>query len=120
LEYDRDTVAFYGDPAWEARMAPGPLWYDQTLTETNGTYTLTITPKHDRTSFDAVNKNGSQRGGRPFVAYLPQRLKDAKVVSGQDLAPVITDDFILVPRPATCDPEKLYKVVFTAQPIGKN
>ena len=25
LLYDRDSVAFYGDPAWEARMAPGPL-----------------------------------------------------------------------------------------------
>lgn len=116
LEYDRDTVAFYGDPAWEARMAPGPLWYDQTLTEANGTYTLTITPKRGKASFDTVNKNGSQRGGRPFVAYLPQRLKDIKLVKGSELAPVITDDFILVPRPTTCDPDKLYQVVFTGSP----
>jgi zinc protease len=117
LEYDRNTVAFYGDPAWEARMAPGPLWYEQSLTEENGTYTLTITPLRGAASFDAVNTNGSQRGGRPFVAYLPERIKDLKLLAGADLAPVITDDFVLVPRPATCDPGRSYRVVFTGSPV---
>ncbi len=117
LEYDRDTVAFYGDPAWEARMAPGPLWYEQTLTEEGGTYTLSITPKRGAESFDTVNTNGSQRGGRPFVAFLPHRLKDIKVLNGDELAPLITDDFMLVPRPATCDPKRIYLVVFTGIPI---
>lgn len=117
LEYDRDTVAFYGDPAWEARMAPGPLWYEQTLTEENGTYTLTITPNRGAASFDTVNNNGSQRGGRPFVAFLPQRLKDVSLLAGENLAPLITDDFVLVPRPATCDPERTYRVEFTGRPI---
>jgi zinc protease len=117
LEYDRDTVAFYGDPAWEARMEPGPLWYDQTLTEKDGMYTLTISPNRGDESFDTVNANGSQRGGRPFVSYLPQRLKDVNVVAGEDLAPIIADDFILVPRPSTCDPERTYRVVFTGSPV---
>ncbi|MDB5388028.1 MAG: hypothetical protein JWM11_3674, partial [Planctomycetaceae bacterium] len=28
LLYDRDVIAFYGDPAWEARMAPHPTAWD--------------------------------------------------------------------------------------------
>ena len=36
LLYDRDTLAFYGDPAWDARMAPGPLAWEQKLSVANG------------------------------------------------------------------------------------
>ena len=31
LHWDRDTVAFYGDPAWEARLAPQPAHFTQKL-----------------------------------------------------------------------------------------
>ncbi|MFI5382088.1 MAG: hypothetical protein ACHRHE_22565, partial [Tepidisphaerales bacterium] len=41
LLHDRDVTAFYGDPAWEARMAPGPLAWEQELTEKDGVWTLT-------------------------------------------------------------------------------
>ncbi len=117
LAYDRDTVAFYGDPAWEAKMADGPLWYEQSLEESDGTYTFTITPLKGEESFDTVNSNGSQRGGRPFIAFLPKRVTNVQVEEGAQFAPVITDDFILFPRPKTCDPKKSYRIVFTANPI---
>lgn len=116
LLHDRDVLAFYGDPAWDARMAPAPCSWDQSLTEKNGVYTLTISPKLGPTTFVPVNRNGSQRGGRPIVAYLPHRIRNAKVVTGADLQPVITDDFVLVPNPRVCDREK-YEVSFTAEPI---
>jgi hypothetical protein len=29
-----------------------------------------------------------------------------------DFSPVITDDFILIPRPAKCDPKRAYRVKF--------
>ena len=99
LTFDRDVVAFYGDPAWEARMAPGPLQYDQTLTEADGVFTLTITPRAGPRSFMPVNTNGSQRGGRPIVQFLPRRLADAEIVAGGEWKPVVTDTFILVPPP---------------------
>ena len=99
LAFDRDVVAFYGDPAWEARMAPGKLQFDQTLTEADGVFTLTITPRDGPRSFTAVNTNGSQRGGRPIVAFLPRRLADAELVAGGEWQPVITDTFVLVPLP---------------------
>ncbi|HOW69687.1 MAG TPA: hypothetical protein PKY77_03725 [Phycisphaerae bacterium] len=114
LEFDRDVVAFYGDPAWQARMAPGKLAYEQVLTVENQVYTFEIRPNLGEKSFAAVNTNGSQRGGRPFVHFLDRRIKNVQIIDGKDLKPVITDDFILVPRPPRCDPNRPYRVVFHA------
>ncbi|QDS95145.1 hypothetical protein FF011L_39320 [Roseimaritima multifibrata] len=115
LMWDRDVVAFYGDPAWEARMHAMPKAYEQNLTIENGVYTFTIDPQAGEDSFKPINENGSQRGWRPIVMWLPNRIKTATVTAGQDLNPVITDDFILVPNPRSCDTDREYKVVFTAE-----
>ena len=114
LTFDRDVVAFYGDPAWSAKMAPGKLAYGQKLSSRDGVYTLEIDPKQGAKSFATVNSNGSQRGGRPFVAFLGHRVRDVELLEGKDLSPVIADDFVLVPRPAKCDPARAYRVVFRA------
>ncbi len=116
LVFDRDVVAFYGDPAWQARMADQPKAYEQTLTQTGDTTTLEIRPRRGADSFQPINNNGSQRGGRPFVAFLPHRVTDVRILEGADLNPVVTDDFILVPNPRVCDPAKRYRVVFQAKP----
>lgn len=118
LLFDRDVLAFYGDPAWVARMADGPRPFDQRLGVKDGTYTFEIQPRRGQESFAPVNLNGVQRGGRPFIAFLPHRVRDVKIVHGEELHPVVTDDFILVPRPEECDPNREYRVVFTASPMG--
>jgi zinc protease len=114
LAFDRDVVALYGDPKWSARMAPGPCAYEQQLSEQDGVITLTIIPRRGADSFQPINTNGSQRGWRPMVAFLPRRVKDVELLSGQDLNPTITDDFILVPNPRKCDPDRQYVVSFRA------
>jgi zinc protease len=111
LLHDRDVLAFYGDPAWDARLAAGPLRWEQSLVEKDGKWTLTITPRAGADTFKPVNKNGSQRGGRPIVALLPRRIGKVEIESGADLKPLITDDFVLVPLPAGAVKEK-YEVVF--------
>lgn len=116
LVFDRDVVAFYGDPAWEARMSEQPVAFGQTLTEQAGVFTFTIQPQRGADSFKPINTNGSQRGGRPFVAFLPRRVSDVKLLSGAELNPVVTDNFILVPNPRVCDPSREYRVQFTARP----
>ena len=118
LLFDRDVVAFYGDPAWVAGLAPGPVAWTQTLTEKDGRFTFTIEPQRGAKTFQPINTNGSQRGWRPIVAFLPHRIKDVKVLQGADLKPVITDDFILVPNPRTCEAKRTYQVVFTAAKVG--
>ena len=111
LLYDRDTLAFYGDPAWAARMTDRPKAWDQALTETNGTWTLEIKPNRGERTFAPINLNGSQRGGRPIIQFLPCRLKDTRVLAGADLKPVVTDNFILVPNPREWDATRSYRVV---------
>lgn len=115
LLYDRDTLAFYGDPAWVARMAEQPKAWEQTLTQTNGTWTFEIRPNRGQRTFAPISLNGSQRGGRPIIHFLPRRLREARVIEGADLEPVITDNFILVPNPRECDPARKYRVVFQAK-----
>ncbi len=104
LLFDRDNVAFYGDPAWEARMAPGKLNWEQSLTvDASGKHTLTIKPLAGADTWTTVNKNGAQRGGRPIFQFLPNRIDPRKITitSGADLSPVIADDFILIPLPTS-------------------
>lgn len=115
LQFDRDVVAFYGDPKWSAKLAPGKLRYSQTFTQEGDTFILKIKPNLGVKSFDTVNNNGSQRGGRPFVAFFPQRITQAELIEGAELSPVITDDFVLIPRPAKCDPKHVYRVKFRAK-----
>ncbi len=114
LIFDRDMVAFYGDPAWAARLAEQPRAFEQGLHCEGGTYVFEISPRRGADSFQPINRNGSQRGGRPFLGYLPHRVGAVKVVEGADLEPLVTDDFILVPNPRTCDPARSYRVKFTA------
>lgn len=113
---DRDAVAFYGDPKWSTKMADLPNFYNQKLEIKNGVYSLTITPNRGEDSFKPVNTNGSQRGGRPIIQFLPHRIQNVEIVAGRDLRPVVTDDFILVPNPHVCDPTRKYVVRFKAQP----
>lgn len=115
LLHDRDVLAFYGDPAWSAKVSPGKLAYEQTLSEKDGVYTLEIKPLAGEKSFEPVNTNGAQRGWRPIVQLLPERIKDWEIVEGEELRPVVADDFVLVPNPKKCDPTKSYKVVFKAK-----
>jgi zinc protease len=100
LLFDRDVVAFYGDPGWDARMAETPLRWVQSLQQDGNRYTFEIEPLQGQASFATVNVNGAQRGGRPLVQRLPYRVSQVKVVAGAQFHPFIADDFILVPRPA--------------------
>jgi hypothetical protein len=118
---DRDVLAFYGDPAWEARMAPGPLAWEQNLTVSGGRYEFIIKPLRGEQTFEPINKNGSQRGGRPIVQFLPDRIdpRSIRLEEGGDLKPVIAGRFLLVPNPGKCDPARAYRIVFHAKPAGE-
>ncbi|MBO94272.1 MAG: hypothetical protein CMI32_05160 [Opitutales bacterium] len=118
LLFDRDIVAFYGDPAWRAKMANGKLNWKQTLIQKGDEYRLVITPQGGPNSYAPVNENGVQRGYRPFIAFFDKRLRSAEVVSGKELNPIITDNFILVPNPPSKQPAKSFEIVFRAKEAG--
>jgi len=115
------VVAFYGDPAWSARMAPGRLAWEQIFRQKDGEYRLEIKPLRGEESFQPINTNGSQRGGRPIVQRLPHRIRpeSVRISEGADLEPLVTDDFILVPLPRESDAKRTYQVVFHASQEGQ-
>jgi zinc protease len=116
LLYDRDTLAFYGDPAWDARMKAADCAWEQSLAVSGGEYRFEIRPKRGGESFLPLNKNGSQRGGRPIFLFLPGRVRpeSVRIVEGAELKPVVTDDFLLVPLPQPAAETKVYRIVFRA------
>jgi zinc protease len=117
LLYDRDVVAFYGDPAWEVRMAPAQAAWVQSLVEQDGQYTFEVRPLRGNETFQPINENGSQRGGRPIVQFLPHRIDatTVKLTAGAELKPLVTANFLLVPLPRDSEVKASYRIVFTAR-----
>lgn len=100
LEFDQNVTVLYGDPKWSAKLAPGALRWDESLVvSASGEATWTITPKAGADTFAPVDTNGSERGGRPLVAFLPRRAEGWEVVEGAAWKPVAADDFVLLPNP---------------------
>lgn len=112
LMYDRDTVAFYGDPALEIRLD-----WDHTikalrrieLEEDNGTWTVTIR---------ALKNHGQPNiNTTPVGIFFPERLKNFKVIKGAEYKPLLTDNHLLVMAPGPFEAGEDYTIVFTAEPI---
>ncbi|MDO4570127.1 MAG: hypothetical protein Q4D38_07080 [Planctomycetia bacterium] len=122
LLFDRDVVAIYGDPAWNARMLDGQNEWEQNLSVADGeagekVFTITLVRK----PFDNTDNNGSQRGNRPFIIFLPDRLTQAEdgsvpttILEGEAFKPMIADDFVLIPR-FNLEMGKEYKIRFSAK-----
>jgi hypothetical protein len=119
LRYDRDVLALYGDPGWDTRVAPGPLRWKQTLSEKDGLWTFEIECLAGEKTFEPVNLNGSQRGFRPVIEFLPRRLGPVEIVEGKELKPVVGDDFLLLPNPRKTPGSGRLKVVFRETSASK-
>ncbi|MCE5267407.1 MAG: hypothetical protein LLG00_05925 [Planctomycetaceae bacterium] len=102
LLWDRDTLAFYGDPAWEARLAPRSLPFTQELSSANGVYTFRIRATADCTP-----------GRQPGMIF-PQRLKGIEVTKGKEMAPLVTPNFIMLMKAGKFEKGKTYEVQFKA------
>lgn len=113
--WDRDVVAFYGDPAhrvYHDKEFTVPANRKAKLTKgKNGTYQFTITALSDHGKPD---KNST-----PVAAFFPERLKNIKVLKGEQFKPVITDNFIMVTAPGPFKAGKDYEIIFKAEPIKR-
>lgn len=120
LLYDRDNVAFYGDPAWEARMASNVDTNDY-----NSTIAQLPTVDEDWTHWEfevvttkpgrwdcPVPDDKTTCPGRPPVYIFPQAVRAAKVVSGKG---VVTCRFVLLPLFGSFEANKVYKLVFATK-----
>ena len=112
--FDRDVVAFYGDPAFEARLEKSTLQWEQNLTEKDGVLTFTVKILDKERKFKPSDPNGSQRGERPIFEFLPRRVGKCRIIEGAGFEPVITENFILVPQPSAPDLYE-FKIVFSEE-----
>jgi zinc protease len=104
LLWDRDTVAFYGDPAWRAALAPRDPALTTELTEKDGTYRLLVKAAREA------------KPGKPLAMLLPRRVKNVEVVKGKEFEPLITDDFIMLMK-APAFPAGETEILFKAESI---
>jgi len=82
LTWDHDVVAFYGDPAWSAKVAAHPGNFDQQLHAQNSGETLEV----------QANANGDVKA----FAFLPARIHAADFKTTGDAKDVLlTDSYIL-------------------------
>ena len=104
LLWDRDAVAFYGDPAWTAVVDMAEKEWAGSITRIAGSnrYELNIT----------FNQSGSFPD-RPLFFFLPQRLENIKLIDGGTYAPVLTDNFVLVPLTGAFKSGKSVRIVFS-------
>ncbi len=86
LIWDRDTLAFYGDPAWDARLAPRDPAFAQELKEDADGFSFTVRAIKDCEPTAAP------------AAWLPKKAKNPRIVEGAELKPLVTDDFLMLPR----------------------
>jgi hypothetical protein len=100
LLYDRDVVAFYGDPKWDARMAPRELPWSQSLTEKDGVFTFEL------------SASKSAKPGRPPAAMLPRRIGKVEIVEGKEFEPVVGAWFVMLPKATEIEAGKTIRVVF--------
>ena len=86
LFWDRDAVVFYGDPAWKAVYPVCEKAWNYTLETNAGRVTLTVT-----------THQAGKWPNRPILIFLPDRFENIELVSGHELKPTLTDNFILLP-----------------------
>jgi len=103
LFWDRDAVAFYGDPAWRAEHYKTNTPWSYKLTKKHQLYTLTITTNQDGTWTN-----------RPLIIFLPHRIKNAQINQGEELMPTITDNFIILPLTGKYKKNEIITLTFTA------
>ncbi len=106
LLWDRDTVAFYGDPAWEVRRMPGDRGWRAEWPAADDRHTLRIIATRD-----------GHWPPRPILLFLPRRLQVSGVTHGEELAPVLTDDFVLLPLSGDCREGEVKEIRFRAREL---
>ena len=105
LLWDHDTVAFYGDPAWVARLASHAPPLSTTLIEKDGVWHFVI------------HANETCTPSKPLAMFFSKRLKNIEILSGKEFEPLITTGFIMLLKPGSFKAGQEYEVVFKAKEL---
>jgi zinc protease len=112
--HDRDVLAYYGDPLWDARLQEVAGENDFTVTTRRDGKRVTVTVK----TGDKFNMKQLAGGGFkeehvldiPFSYFFPERLENPRPANGQRWKMVADENFLLVYNPAF-EPSREYAIV---------
>ena len=112
--YDRDVLAYYGDPLWNVRLNEIPEENDITVTCKQGKGKCTVTIKTGR-NFDLKRMEGSNLNKEnlqpmPFSYFFPERLENPRLAEGQDWKAAVDENFLFL-YDTHFEPGKTYKIV---------
>lgn len=112
--YDRDVLAYYGDPKWNVRLQEIPEENDFTVTSKMKGKKCIITIK-TKENFSLERMKGDHFKEEhvldiPFSYFFPKRLKNPRLAAGQDWNVALNKDFILVYNP-DFRPSMTYRIV---------
>jgi hypothetical protein len=108
--WDRDTVAFYGDPAWQVRYSRDRRTLDWRLEENGGNWTLTGKFRRDVTFVGTEH-----RGTRPVMFLLPQRVNSPALAPSSPAGTEIHSLFVSIPFSGEKKAGETFSVSFTAK-----
>lgn len=112
--YDRDVIAYYGDPKWNVRLQSNPeiTGFSVKYEEERDTYTLVINTNQYFTNEKAKGAGFKEQhvGDLPLGFYLPKRLSSPSLASGQEWDAVVNEDFVLLYN-TDLEPNSTYRVV---------
>ena len=114
LLWDIDTVAFYGDPAWRARFArPKGM---------NSPFSAGMNSENNHHKFYIKIHNAmeAKENKTPVGIIFGTRLKNVKLLTGQEYEPIVADNFILVLKPWPRKDETEINIEFEGDPITDN
>lgn len=112
--YDRDAVAYYGDPKWDVRLQENTAGKGFTIKMETGEKSCTVTVA----TLPGFNINQMIGGGYkpeytrnlPFSFIFPERLPNARLAPGQTWDAVADENFILIYMPGF-EANKEYRIV---------
>lgn len=112
--HDRDVVAVYGDPAWDVRLQQIPEENDFTVEMKRDRKKCIITIK-TKDHFDPERMEGSHFKEEhvknlPFSYFFPERLKNPRLLQGQDWKVALDENCLLIYDPKF-EPGKTYQVI---------
>lgn len=111
--YDRDVLAYYGDPKWNVRLQNIPEEQDFSVSmKKKGNKRIITLKTHANFSMERLkgNKFKSEHvGDLPFSYFFPERLNNPSLAPGQEWEAVVDENFLLIYN-ADFEPNKIYNI----------
>lgn len=113
--YDRDVVAYYGDPAWNVRTqnVAGEADYEITAMK-KGVRTIITLKTGSHFSVDKVSGKGFKEEhvkDIPLAYFLPERIQSPKIVENEKRLNVVIDENFLLIYNKDLAPQSEYRLV---------